>query len=100
MLKLNTSIIRETSVKDEKMERGLSMIEQSDSRGQSRFAGAKVSRVPVKKWTNELEKRRDAIGLERDKLRDMLSDVMDLEEACEEAYNSLNDAIDKLSELA
>jgi predicted nucleic acid-binding Zn-ribbon protein len=47
-----------------------------------------------------LEKHRDRIGKERDALRDLESEITDLKETCERAYDDINCAIDALSELA
>ncbi len=54
----------------------------------------------VKGLIKTLEKRRTAIGVERDKLRDLISDVEDLAETCDRAYDDLQNAIQALSELA
>lgn len=54
----------------------------------------------VKRLMATLEKRRVAIGAERDKLRDIISEYLDLAETCERAADDLQNAIDALSELA
>ncbi len=56
---------------------------------------SKKSKISLVK---QLEKAREAIGRERDKLRDMQDDVNTLFKSCEEGYQALDDAISKLSE--
>lgn len=48
----------------------------------------------------QLEKRRAAIGAERDKLREIVDEFDGLLECCERADENLASAIDALSELA
>ncbi len=48
--------------------------------------------------TVALEKRRDAIGTERDKLRELISEWEDLADSCDIAYDCVNRAIRALSE--
>jgi hypothetical protein len=47
-----------------------------------------------------IEKRRDAVGKERDKLDDMILELECLRECCARAYDDLGHARDALSELA
>lgn len=47
-----------------------------------------------------LEKERNKIALSRDALRDLQYEVNALFESCEEGLQNLDEAIDKLSELA
>lgn len=47
-----------------------------------------------------LQKRLDEVGIVRDKLRDDLSDLTELKERCEQAYDDIQSAINLLSELA
>lgn len=54
----------------------------------------------IAKIKRDLERHRDRIGKERDKLRDAISDWEELERACSEAYDDIHCAIDRLSELA
>ena len=54
----------------------------------------------VKKIKDQLEERRVAVGVERDKLRALISEVEDLAETCERAHDALQEAIYALSELA
>lgn len=49
--------------------------------------------------TRRLEARMKAVGKERDKLRELESEVADLAEACDEAIDNLQRAIDALSGL-
>jgi hypothetical protein len=53
-----------------------------------------------KQFIKQVEKHRDAIGKERDKLRELIGGAEDLAFASEEAMDALNSAIDSLSELA
>lgn len=46
-----------------------------------------------------LTKRQSAIAVERDKLDELLSELSGLRESCDSAWESLQDAIDALSEL-
>lgn len=55
--------------------------------------------MTIKKMIVELNKRVVAIGLERDNLRDLIRKAEDLEALCGDAFDSLQAAIDKLSEL-
>ena len=54
----------------------------------------------AKKWKAQLQKHLEAVGKERDALRDDIDEMEDLEECCEEAYDNTQRAIDALSELA
>lgn len=47
-----------------------------------------------------LEKRLKEVCAIRDKLRDDISEFEDLKDDCEQAYDNIQSAIDKLSELA
>ena len=47
----------------------------------------------------EIQKRMDAVAKERDKLDDLISEVTDLRDDCEEAWDCLVNARDALSEL-
>jgi len=48
----------------------------------------------------EIEKRRKAIGLERDRLNNLISDATDLLETCQEAEEALESAGEALSRCA
>jgi chromosome segregation ATPase len=48
----------------------------------------------------QIEKRRDAVGKERDKLDDLISELEELRNCCERAWDDLQTARDALSELA
>lgn len=56
--------------------------------------------MKAKSWIKQLEKRQKAIGVERDKLREALGQMEELEECCQRAYDDLQNAIEALSELA
>ena len=47
----------------------------------------------------QIQKRMDAVGKERDKLDDLISELEHLKWNCEEAYENLQRARDALSEL-
>jgi hypothetical protein len=47
-----------------------------------------------------IDKRRDAVGKERDKLDDMIGELEGLRECCDRAHDDLQHARDALSELA
>jgi hypothetical protein len=47
-----------------------------------------------------IDKRREAVGKERDKLDDMIQELECLRECCERAYDDLGHAREALSELA
>ena len=47
-----------------------------------------------------IEKRRDAVGKERDRLDSMISDLEGLRDCCDTAWEDLQHARDALSELA
>ena len=51
-------------------------------------------------WIKQLEKHHMAVGAERDKLRETISQMEELEECCSRAHDDLQNAIDALSELA
>lgn len=50
-------------------------------------------------FIKELEKRKEAVGKERDKIEEAISDMEGLKDKCEEAYYFLEQAIDVLSEM-
>lgn len=53
-----------------------------------------------KAMIRQLEARRKAVSVERDKLRDLVDEYDGLAETCERAECALREAIDALSELA
>lgn len=53
----------------------------------------------IKNCIRELEERKVAIANERDKLRELLSDLEQLEDNCDEAIENIDRAIDAISEL-
>jgi hypothetical protein len=56
-----------------------------------------ASKRQIAGWIKTLEKRKEAIGKERDKLRDFISEVEELAETCDRAHEDLTSAIDSLS---
>ena len=54
----------------------------------------------IRQMIKQLEKRRGAIGRERDKLRDILGEWSDLADNCDTAYEDIDHAIDTLSQHA
>jgi hypothetical protein len=48
----------------------------------------------------QIEKRRDAVGKERDKLAEMIGELEALKYTCDDAYESLDFAIEALSRQA
>jgi septal ring factor EnvC (AmiA/AmiB activator) len=48
---------------------------------------------------SQIAKRQEAVGKERDKLDDLISDLQSLKEDCEEAHDALQAARDALSRL-
>lgn len=55
--------------------------------------------MTTKRIIAQLEKRMKAVAVERDRLRDLEDEVGALRETCSEAYDSLERAIDALSQL-
>ena len=55
--------------------------------------------MKINKMINELGKRKKAVGKERDKIEEAISDMEGLKDKCEEAYYFLEQAIDVLSEM-
>lgn len=55
--------------------------------------------MKIKAWMKEIEKRKNAIAKERDKLDEAISEMEGLREDCDEAYYFLEDARDSLSKL-
>ena len=53
----------------------------------------------IKSMIKEIEKRRDAIGKERDKLDNLIMELEGLRDSCDRAYDDLYAARDALSEL-
>ena len=56
--------------------------------------------MTIAKMIKEIEKRRDAVGKERDKLDTLLNEITNLRDSCEMAWHDLQSAIDSLSEHA
>lgn len=59
-----------------------------------------MNKRTINSWMKKIEKKREEVGLLRDKLREMQDEVAALEESCERAWDGLDSAIDALSELA
>lgn len=55
--------------------------------------------MKTKKMITEIDKRMAAVGKERDRLDKFISEVEDLREDCDEAWDHLQRARDALSEL-
>lgn len=53
----------------------------------------------IKACIKQLEARKIALGKERDRIRSLADELSDLEMVSQEAYESLEQAIDRLSEL-
>ena len=53
----------------------------------------------IEQATKEIEIRMKAVAEERDKLDDLIGELVELKEGCEEAYDCLQRARDALSEL-
>jgi hypothetical protein len=53
----------------------------------------------VKTWIKQIKTRQDAVARERDKLDVMISEMTDLKECCDRAWDDLQSARDSLSEL-
>ena len=53
----------------------------------------------VKKFMKQIEIHRNAIALDRDKLRTTIEEMEDLQGCCSEAVELLDEALEKLSEL-
>ena len=56
--------------------------------------------MTYKRMIREIEKRRDAVGAERDKLDYLIAELEGLKSSCERAWDDLQSARDALSELA
>ena len=55
--------------------------------------------MKTKKWIKELNKRMAGVAIERDKLDELISEMKDLRENCDEAWDHLERARDALSEM-
>jgi archaellum component FlaC len=58
-----------------------------------------IKKLVVRKLVKELEAKKKSIGLIRDELNDLKSDIEQLETNCEDAITGIETAIDSLSEL-
>lgn len=57
-------------------------------------------KLETKQWKKTLEKRMKEVGSVRDQIREDISEMEDLRDCCERAYEDIQRAIDALSELA
>ncbi len=55
--------------------------------------------MKIKKVIKQIKKRENAVAKERDKLDELISELGDLREDCDEAWENLQSARDALSEL-
>lgn len=53
----------------------------------------------VNNWIKQIERRKNSVAKERDKLDAMISEMEDLREDCDEAWRLLDDARDALSRI-
>ena len=58
-----------------------------------------ATKKQVEGWIKQVQKRMDGVAAERDKIDSMIEDLSELKSSCDNAYNSLQDARDSLSEL-
>jgi predicted nucleic acid-binding Zn-ribbon protein len=58
-----------------------------------------LNKRQIKSLANRIEKAKMNIAKQRDILRDLLSEVDEIREHCDEAYDDLDRAIDGLSRL-
>jgi hypothetical protein len=59
-----------------------------------------MKKTTVQAWQRQLLKRQKEVGALRDKIRDDLSEMEDLQDTCQTAYEDIQRAIDSLSELS
>lgn len=52
-----------------------------------------------KNFIKKLERSKETMGKERDRLREMMNDILDVEEHYQTAYEDLERLIDSLSEI-
>jgi hypothetical protein len=55
--------------------------------------------MKVKSWIKQIEVRQTAIAKERDKLDAMISEMAELKDCCDRAWDDLQSARDALSEM-
>lgn len=58
-----------------------------------------ATKTQITAWMKQIDKRKEAVGKERDKLDDLIGDLQSLKEDCDEAYDALQTARDALSRL-
>jgi septal ring factor EnvC (AmiA/AmiB activator) len=58
-----------------------------------------ATKMQINSWMKQIDRRKDAIGKERDKLDDLIGELQSLKEDCVEAHDALQTARDALSRL-
>ena len=58
-----------------------------------------MNKRTVKSWDAKIEARQQAVAKERDKLDEVIQEIVMLRESCDKAWDALQDARDALSEL-
>ena len=58
-----------------------------------------MTRTKINSWLREIERRQNAIAKERDRLDAAISEMEELKDSCERAYEDMQNARDALSEL-
>lgn len=58
-----------------------------------------ATKAQINSWIKQIDRRKEAVGLERDKLDDLIGELQTLKEDCDEAYDALQTARDALSRL-
>jgi uncharacterized coiled-coil DUF342 family protein len=58
-----------------------------------------ATKTQITALMKQIDKRKDAVSKERDKIDDLIGDLQSLKEDCDEAYDALQTARDALSRL-
>lgn len=58
-----------------------------------------ATKTQITSWMKQIDRRKEAVGKERDKLDDLIGELQSLKEDCDEAYDALQTARDALSRL-
>ena len=58
-----------------------------------------TTKAQINNWMKQIDKRKEAVGKERDKLDDLIGEMESLREDCDEAYDALQAARDALSQI-
>lgn len=58
-----------------------------------------ATKTQITSWVKQIDRRKEAVGKERDKLDDLIGELQSLKEDCDEAYDALQTARDALSRL-